>query len=106
MNKEEVCNLYNLLNKINYENKPFNMNILGFNFSLGQINVDYTFSSMLRDLFYKRKEEFEKALLREISFCISYYDALYYTIKLMSYCFNANIDLDKKIIYGNKLELE
>ena len=103
MNKEEV---YKFLKEINREIKPFVINILKFNFSLGKIDIDYTPSPMLRDRFYKSKEEFEKALIKVIPFCTNRYEALYYTISTMSYCFNAKITLDKNIFVSTKLELE
>lgn len=105
MNKKDISEF---LNKINHEVKPFDVNILRFEFSLGKIDIDYTVvpGPMLRDLFHERKEAFENALKNKISFCASRYEALYYTISTMSYCFNARVILDKNIINGKKLELE
>ena len=103
MNKKDISDF---LNKINHEVKPFDINILRFEFSFGKIDIDYNISTMLYDSFYKRKEVFENELKRAIPFCVSRYEALYYTISTMSYCFNARVILDESIINGKKLELE
>ena len=70
------------------------------------LSINYTSTAMGYKDFYIRKTFFDKSL-KKLNWKIeNYYQALYYVLEMVVYCFNTSIILDKKIIDGNKLELE